>query len=194
MDDFYRPGHRSLQDQFDSRRLADRLEEVALASSLTDDNRTIIEAAPFFWLATADTDGWPDVSYKGGRPGFVKVLDDQRLAFPSYDGNGMFRSLGNIIDNPKIGLLFCDFDRPWRIRVRGTATLVDNPSALAEWEGAELAVEVAIDAVFPNCSRYLHSITIDEHSANAPAPNHVPPEAEWKSREIFEGYLPGSDG
>ncbi len=192
MDDFYRPGHRSLQDQFDSRRLADRLGEVTLSPTLSDDNRKIIEEAPFFWLATADADGWPDVSYKGGQPGFVKVLDEGRLAFPSYDGNGMFRSLGNILDNPKVGLLFCDFDRPWRIRIKGRARVVDDPSELAEWEGAELAVEISIETAFPNCSRYLHTITVDEHSANAPAPGHEPPEAEWKSWEMFEGYLPGT--
>lgn len=190
MDDFYRPGHRALQDQFDSRRLADRLEEVTLSPTLSERDSDVIAGAPFFWLATADADGWPDVSYKGGHPGFVKVLDEKRLAFPSYDGNGMFRSLGNIVDNPRIGLLFCDFNLPWRVRVKGRATVVDDPAILADWEGAELAVEVQIETVFPNCDRYLHTVTINEISPNAPAPGHSPPEAKWKSYEKFDGYLP----
>lgn len=190
MDDFYRPGHRSLQDRFDSRRLADRLGEVALSSTIQDRDRELMEAAPFLWLATADADGWPDVSYKGGRPGFVRVLDETRVAFPSYDGNGMYRSLGNIVDNPRVGLLFCDFDKPWRVRVKGMARLIDDDEALAMWPGAELAVEVTAETVFPNCSRYLHKISVEEISPNAPAEGHQPPEAEWKSREMFRGYLP----
>ncbi|MFT7599070.1 MAG: putative pyridoxine 5'-phosphate oxidase superfamily flavin-nucleotide-binding protein [Acidimicrobiales bacterium] len=192
MDDFYRPGHRQLQDQFDSRRLADRVAEVALSPVISDRERAIIEAAPFFWLATADADGWPDVSYKGGRPGFIKVLADDRLGFPSYDGNGMYRSLGNIVDNERVGLLFCDFDLPWRVRVKGTARVVDDPEFVGQWPGAELAVEVQIVTAFPNCSRYLHKLTVEEISANAPDHGYEPPEAEWKSMEKFQGYLPNA--
>jgi predicted pyridoxine 5'-phosphate oxidase superfamily flavin-nucleotide-binding protein len=190
MDAFYQPGHRSLQDQFDSRRLADRLSEKTLSSTLDDRAHSIVETAPFFWLATADTEGWPDVSYKGGRPGFVRILDKGRLAFPSYDGNGMYRSLGNIIDNPKVGMLFCDFEDAWRIRVRGTARVVDDASFVEQWAGAELAVEVTIDTVFPNCNRYIHKMSVDEISPHAPADGYEPPDAEWKSMEIFEKVLP----
>lgn len=191
MDDFYRPGHRSLQDQFDSRRLADRLGEITVMPAFSDRDRGLVEKAPFLWLATSDADGWPDVSYKGGRPGFVKILDDTHLAFPSYDGNGMFRSLGNILDNSKVGLLFCDFDLPWRIRVKGTAEVVDDPASVADWPGAELAVRVTVNAVFPNCSRYLHKISVEEMSPNAPAEGYQPPDAEWKSMERIKDYLPG---
>ncbi len=189
--DFYRPGHRELQDRFDSRRLADRLAEVTLASTFSERDRRIIAAAPFVWLSTADADGWPDVSYKGGRPGFVQVLDDSRLAFPSYDGNGMYRSLGNIIDNPRVGLLFCDFDKPWRIRVKGLARLVDDPQFLRQWPGAELAVEVTAQTVFPNCGRYLHR-SGDEPSVFVPDEGHEPPQPEWKTMEAFADHLPRS--
>src|SRR5688500_198971 len=115
---FYTEAHRHLQERFDSRRLADRLSEITVSDRLGDRARTMIESAPFFFLATADTDGWPDVSYKGGRPGFVRVLDERRIAFPSYDGNGMYRSLGNITDNPKVGLLFIDLEQPFRMRLK----------------------------------------------------------------------------
>jgi predicted pyridoxine 5'-phosphate oxidase superfamily flavin-nucleotide-binding protein len=150
----------------------------------------MIEAAPFFFLATADDDGWPDVSYKGGRPGFVRVLDDRRIAFPSYDGNGMYRSLGNIEDNPRVGLLFVDLDQPFRMRLKGRAALVDDPAMVASWPGAEAAVEVAVEAVFPNCSRYLHRLELHEISQYVPDEGHRPPEPEWKAMDLFAPYLP----
>ena len=110
----YHAGNRELQDRFDSRRIADRLEQVTLHDQFTDGDRALVERCAMFFLATADAQGQPDVSYKGGLPGFVRVVDAQTLAFPDYDGNGMFKSLGNILVNPKVGLLFVDFEQPHR--------------------------------------------------------------------------------
>ena len=129
------------------------------------------------------------MSYKGGHAGFVTVLDDTHLAFPSYDGNGMYRSLGNIIDNPRVGLLFCDFDKPWRIRVKGLARVVDDPQLLVRWPGAELAVEITVETVFPNCGRYVHRSGA-EPSVYVPAEGHEPPSPEWKAMEAFVDHLP----
>lgn len=188
--DFYQPGHRALQDRFDSRRLADRLTEVTVSDAFSDHHRSVIANAPFFFLATADADGWPDVSYKGGVRGFVRVLDDTTLAFPSYDGNGMYRSMGNIADNPKVGLLFVDFERSRRIRVKGTATLADDAATLADWPGAELVVKVTLDKAFVNCPRYVHKMTVETLSEYAPCEGHTPPEPEWKERPDFKPYMP----
>src|SRR2546421_29416 len=118
----YHEGNRALQDRFDSRRIADRLEQVTLHDWFTDDNRDFVTRCAMFFLATADAQGQPDVSYKGGVPGFVRLVDDRTLAFPDYDGNGMFKSLGNILANPRVGLLFVDFEEPNRMRVSGTAS------------------------------------------------------------------------
>jgi predicted pyridoxine 5'-phosphate oxidase superfamily flavin-nucleotide-binding protein len=190
---FYTAGHRALQDRFDTRRLADRLVEVTVSDHFTDAYRKMVSRAPFFWLATADADGWPDVSYKGGRPGFVRVLDDDRtVAFPSYDGNGMYRSMGNIVSNPKVGLLLIDFDRPKRLRVKGTAALHQDVELLAAWPGAELVVIVAVEKVFFNCPRYVHRMAVQELSEFAPGDAHDPPEPEWKSLPDFQPYLPGT--
>lgn len=106
----YHEGNRELQDRFDSRRIADRLEDVTLHDYFTDDDCAFVEDSSMFFLATADAEGQPDVSYKGGMPGFVRVIDAETLAFPNYDGNGMFKSLGNILVNPKVGLLFIDHE------------------------------------------------------------------------------------
>ena len=187
----YNDGSRELQDRFDSRRIADRLEQVTVHDELWDGDVSLIESCAMFFLATADRDGWPEVSYKGGRPGFVRCLDRRTLAFPSYDGNGMFRSLGNALVNDRVGLLFVDFEHPGRLRVQGRASVADDDPLLPSWEGAQLVVRVAVERAFPNCPRYIHRMTLEELSVYAPAPDNEPPEPEWKRMDLFKGYLPG---
>jgi len=186
----YHDGSRRLQDRFDSRRLADRLETVTVHAAFTADDRAFIQRCAMFFLATADADGSPDCSYKGGRPGFVRVLDDRTLAFPSYDGNGMYRSLGNILVNPRVGLLFVDFERPGRVRVNGTAELRTDDPLIAEFPGAELIVRVRADRIFPNCPRYVHRMQMIEESVYAPCAGHTPPVPGWKTMEAFRDVLP----
>jgi len=190
-DGMYHEGSRELQDRFDSRRIADRLESVTHHATFTEDDRRFIERCSMFFLATADAQGWPDCSYKGGEPGFVRVLDDHTLAFPSYDGNGMFRSLGNVLVNPKLGLLFIDFEHPNRMRVNGTASLADDADLLASFEGAQLVVTVHAQHIFPNCPRYIHRMALVEHSEYGPRAGRVPPTPEWKQMDVFRDYLPG---
>lgn len=186
----YPPGARALQADFETTALADRLEERTVSDALEDWHVTTIERATFFFLATVDVDGWPDVSYKGGAPGFVAVIDAHTLAFPSYDGNGMFRSLGNIADTGKVSLLFVDFDRPKRIRVHGEARLHHDPEWLQRFEGADAVVEVTIGRAFFNCPRYLHNLRDGELSANAPRPGHTVEPPEWKSLPEWQEVLP----
>lgn len=188
----YHPGSRELQDRFDSRRLADRLEQVTVHDTIDDGDRATVAAARFFFLATADADGWPDVSYKGGEPGFVRVVDERTLAFPSYDGNGQFRSLGNILVNPRVGLLFIDFEHPGRMRVNGTASLHDDAETTAAFEGAQLVVRVEVERIFPNCPRYIHRMQLVEPSPYSPRPGHEPPVPEWKKMPVFRDVLPGT--
>ncbi len=187
----YHDGHRKLQDRFGSRRIADRLEEVTVHEELSDGDVAFVERSPMFFLATADTDGWPDVSYKGGRPGFVRCLDRRTIAFPSYDGNGMFRSLGNVVVNERVSLLFVDFEHPDRLRIQGTASISDSDDPLlAAWDGAQAVVRVTVVQAFPNCPRYIHRMKLEELSVYAPAPGHVPPDPEWKAMGVFRDYLP----
>jgi len=186
----YHEGSRSLQDRFASRRIADRLEQVVVHDVFTADDKDFVERSAMFFLSTSDADGWPDCSYKGGLPGFVRIIDPTTLVFPSYDGNGMFRSLGNIVVNPKVGMLFIDFQRPNRLRVKGSATLHDDDELLESFEGAQLIVRVRAHAVFPNCPRYIHRMELVETSDYAPRPGHVPPVPDWKNAEVFRDYLP----
>jgi predicted pyridoxine 5'-phosphate oxidase superfamily flavin-nucleotide-binding protein len=186
----YHAGSRQLQDQFDSKRIADRLEQVTAHTSFDDSDREFINNSPMFFLATANQEGWPDCSYKGGMPGFVRVIDKNTLAFPDYDGNGMFRSLGNVLVNSHVGLLFVNFEKPDRLRVNGTATLHTDDPLLSEFEGAQVIVRVHAERIFPNCPRYIHTMHIVKYSVYAPAPNNVPPEPDWKQEEEFCDALP----
>jgi predicted pyridoxine 5'-phosphate oxidase superfamily flavin-nucleotide-binding protein len=186
----YHSGSRQLQDHFDSRRIADRLEQVTAHTTFNDHDRRFINASPMFFLATANQEGWPDCSYKGGIPGFVRVIDEHTLAFPDYDGNGMFRSLGNILVNPRVGLLFLNFERPSRLRVNGIATLHTDDPLLSEFEGAQLIVRVHAERNFPNCPRYIHTMQMIKYSVYAPAPDYIPPEPDWKQQAEFCDALP----
>lgn len=188
--DPYHEGSRRLQDQFDSRRIADRLEQVTAHVTITDDDRAFIERCAMFFLATADVEGQPDCSYKGGLPGFVRVVDERTLAFPDYDGNGMFRSLGNILVNPRVGLLFIDFEHPDRMRINGAASVHDDDELLSQYPGAQLVVRVQVERIFPNCPRYIHKMQLVAHSVYAPQPGHTPPVPEWKEMEAFRDALP----
>jgi predicted pyridoxine 5'-phosphate oxidase superfamily flavin-nucleotide-binding protein len=189
----YHEGMRSLQDQFDTRRLADRLDEKLGRISFTEEDRQFIESRRMFFLATADADGQPDCSYKGGEPGFVRVTGADELAFPSYDGNGMFRSLGNVTVNPAVALLFIDFEHPNRLRVNGRATIAEDDPLRASFEGAQLVVRVRATRIFPNCPRYIHRMSLVESSPYVPRAGQVPPIPKWKRFEAFCDVLPRGD-
>ena len=188
--EMYHDGARKLQDRFDSRRIADRLRDVTVHDRFTEEDRRFIERCSMFFLATADAQGRPDCSYKGGMPGFVRIRDERTLAFPDYDGNGMFRSLGNILVNPHVGLLFVDFEQADRMRINGVASVHDDPALLADYPGAQLVVNVVAARIFPNCPRYIHKMQVVEHSVYAPRPDHRPPEPGWKTSETFRDALP----
>jgi predicted pyridoxine 5'-phosphate oxidase superfamily flavin-nucleotide-binding protein len=187
---FYNEGSRTLQERFDSRRLADRLEQATLRRAFTDEDRAFIARAPMFFLATADADGRPDCSYKGGLPGFVRVVDDATLVFPSYDGNGQFRSLGNVLVNPHVGMLFIDFEATKRIRVNGIASIDQDDPLRPAYPGADMVVRVQAHEIFPNCPRYIHKLQMSELSAYAPRPDYEPPVPAWKQMDAFRDYLP----
>lgn len=187
MSDMYHEGNRELQDEFESRRIADRLEEQLTRTALSDDDKAFIEGSIYFFLASADADGRPDCSFKGGPPGFVRVIGPSEIAWPDYDGNGMFKSLGNITVNPNVGLLFIALhEKPQRLRINGTATVSRDDPLLAETVGAQLMVRVQTHAIFPNCPRYIPSLSLAEPSAYIPQPGSEPVEPAWKQFDSFK--------
>jgi predicted pyridoxine 5'-phosphate oxidase superfamily flavin-nucleotide-binding protein len=189
----YHAGMRTLQDRFDTRRLADRLDEKLARTTFTSEDRQFIGSRSLFFLATADANGQPDCSYKGGDPGFVRVTADDELVFPSYDGNGMFRSLGNVLVNDAVSLLFIDFERPNRLRVIGRASVVEDDPLRDSMPGAQLIVRVKAERIFPNCPRYIHRLAMTEPSPYVPREGQVPPIPKWKRFEMFCDVLPRDD-
>lgn len=191
--DTYHSGMRRLQDRFDTRRLADRLDEKLGRHEFAAEDRAFIESVSMFFFATVDDGGRPDCSYKGGAPGFLRVTDVDELAFPSYDGNGMFRSLGNILVNPEVALLLIDFSSPRRLRINGRAHLQFDDPLLESFAGAQVVVRVRASLIFPNCPRYIHRMQPLEASPYVPRPGYTPPVPAWKTFSMFSDVLPNDD-
>lgn len=189
----YHPESRALQIQFDSLRLADRVAEVHVRQLLTDADREFIGRQRMVFMATADTERQPECSYKGGDPGFVQVLDQNTLVLPSYNGNGMFLSAGNLRANPQVGLLFIDFEQPQRLRVNGTAAVLADDPLLLRYPGAELLLRIAVRHVFGNCPRYVPTMRFVAESAHTPRAGTVAPIPQWKTRPIWHEVLPADD-
>ena len=189
----YHTGSRSLQDRFDTRRLADRINEKFLSSPIIDaGDRAFIERMDMFFLATADAHGQPQCSYKGGDPGFVRVLDERTVAFPNYDGNGMYLSMGNVLANPHVGMLFVDFVsvRPSRLRLNGTASINEHDELNDQYPTAQFIVRVRAAEVFPNCPRYIHRMAIVERSRFVPRSGRDTPVPDWKRSDWACDVLP----
>jgi uncharacterized protein len=192
----YHDGSRRLQERFDTRRLADRLDERFVQRAVIGaDDRAFIERMDMFFLATADAEGRPQCSYKGGDPGFVRVLDEHTLAFPNYDGNGMYLSMGNLLVNPHVGMLFIDFTaaQPSRLRVNGVATVAEHDELVTTWPGAQFVVRVAAAQVFPNCPRYIHRMELVERSRFVPREQGPAPVPGWKRTDWACDVLPAHD-
>jgi uncharacterized protein len=186
----YHAGSRELQDRFGTRALADRLVEVNHRTAFNDADRAFIESRDMFFLATADEHGHPQCSYKGGDPGFVRVVGERQLAIPNYDGNGMYLSWGNAGVNPHVGLLFIDFRAQRRMRVNGTASINPDDALLHAYPEAQFVVRVTATEIFPNCPRYIHKLELVERSKFVPRPGAETPEPAWKSSDWARDVLP----
>ena len=189
----YGDHHRALQDQFETRKLADRVEEAVVQTEVSTGNKAFIESRDMFFLSTIDHQGRPTVSYKGGDPGSVKVVDEKTVVFPSYDGNGMFFSMGNIAGNSEVGLLFVDFETPNRLRLQGTASVSADDALIAEYKEAELIVRVNVSEIWTNCPRYVHRYQKVDPSRYVPRAACETPLAEWKRIDMLQDVLPSED-
>jgi predicted pyridoxine 5'-phosphate oxidase superfamily flavin-nucleotide-binding protein len=193
MSTFYSEASRRLQDAFETRRLADRLETTIVRTAATDEDRAFIESRDFFLLATVDDDGWPTCSYKGGAPGLVRLLDERTLAFPCYDGNGMYLSMGNASATGKLAMLFIDLEEPKRLRLAGRASIDLRDPLVASWHEAQFVVRVEIEKLWPNCPRYIHRYRRIEASKFVPATGCETPVPAWKTFEFVRDALPARD-
>ena len=189
----YNAASRRLQDRFDTRRLADRIEERIVHDRIDDGDRDFIEARDMFFIATTDEEGNPQCSYKGGEPGFVRVLDDKTIAFPLYDGNGMYLTAGNLVATKQVGLLFIDFEGRKRMRLNGVASVDDADPLLPDYPEAQLIVRVRATEVFPNCPRYIHEYELVKRSRFVPKAECETPVPQWKRSDWAHDVLPEHD-
>ncbi len=190
---FYTESQRQAQEQFETRPLADAVEAAIVDDELGDKHIPFIESRDFFFLSTVNGRGEPTVSYKGGDVGTVRVIDTTTLAFPIYDGNGMFLSVGNISETAKIGMLFIDFETPNRVRVQATASLHDDDELLADYPGAIAIVRAHVDRVFLNCARYIHRHERVERSHYVPDADGSQPFPAWKRIDGLQDSLHPKD-
>jgi predicted pyridoxine 5'-phosphate oxidase superfamily flavin-nucleotide-binding protein len=192
MPDTYHDGHRLLQDRFDTRRLADRIDEKLVDDVIDAEDKAFIESLDMFFLATADDQGRPNCSYKGGEPGFVRVIDEHTVAFPNYDGNGMYMSAGNVLVNPDVGMLFIDFQRGRRLRLNGVASINDRDELMDHYPEAQFIVRVRAREVLPNCPRYIHKYRLVERSRYVPKVSCPTPVPDWKRSGWARDVLPAN--
>jgi predicted pyridoxine 5'-phosphate oxidase superfamily flavin-nucleotide-binding protein len=190
MNEIYHNGNRNLQDEFDSRKLADRLNERIVHDEITDEDSEFIINRDMFFISTIDEAGMPTVSHKGGDIGFVRVIDKKTIAFPGYDGNGMFLTAGNINTNNQVGLLFIDFESPQRLRLHGTAIVTVDDSLISEYVDAQFIIRVTVNNIFVNCPRYIHRYKKIESSEYVPKQDYAPPIPEWKKIDELKDVLP----
>jgi predicted pyridoxine 5'-phosphate oxidase superfamily flavin-nucleotide-binding protein len=193
MSALYEDSHRQLQQQFDTQRLAERIEERLFRRALTNDDRAFIEGLDLFFLATVNGRGEPSCSYKGGDPGFVRVLNPTTLVFPCYDGNGMYLSMGNVAATRQVGMLFIDLCAPKRLRVNGTARIEPAEFAKPAYAEAQFVVVVDVREVFPNCPRYIHKFQRIEPSKFVPHEGVPTPVPGWKKMDWACDVLPKDD-
>ena len=193
MSELFGESQRLLQRQFDTERLADRIEERLFREHVTADDQTFIERMDMFFLASADAAGHPNCSYKGGDPGFVRVLDPHTIVFPNYDGNGMYISMGNAMENAHVGLLFIDFENQKRLRLNGIASIESAASVEPPYPEAQFIVKVSVRQVFPNCPRYIHKMQLVERSKFVPHTAVSTPVPGWKRMEWACDVLPAGD-
>jgi hypothetical protein len=193
MSRLYEEAHRSLQDEFGSRELADRVEDFVCVTEFSEDAKKFIEQQDFFFLSSVDEKGRPTVSYKGGGVGFVRIIDSKTLVFPIFNGNGMYFSAGNIQKNSEVGLLFISFEKPHRNRVQGTAELKKSNDYIKLYPGSEFVVKVTLSEMWQNCPRYIHKYKKIATSKNVPDSQGNFPLAAWKRIDGVQDVISPTD-
>lgn len=197
--EMYADGSRKLQDKYKARKVADLIQQATAVTSFDDDQfgyRDFISQATYFFLATSSGTN-TDSSFKGGPKGFVRITGPNTLVFPDYDGNRMYKSLGNIVDNPNIGMLFMKFEnedgqRYLRVRINGHATVHDDHPLLGEFPGAKRIVEVETKFIYLNCPRYIPEMQLVDQSAHIPEEGKEQPIPGWKNKPGIKEALIGS--
>lgn len=193
MTSLYSAEHRALQEEFGTTKMAELLDSKWVQDAIGEKEKAFIQSRDMFFLSTVDPQGNPTVSYKGGPTGFVKVIDSNTLVFPGFDGNGMFYSMGNVVGQGRVGLLFIDFETPHRVRVQGTARLDRDSPLMADYPEAQYLVRVEVAKAWLNCPRYIHKYKKVDQSRYVPVATRPTPLAAWKRTALVQDALSAAD-
>jgi len=172
-------GEHEFQENWNTRPRANAFYRNQVLGYLNSLMQAFVSKQEMMFVGTADKHGEADTSFRAGLPGFVRVLDEKTLAYPEYRGNGVMSSLGNISENPHVGLLFLDFtEAKIGLHVNGRARIVANDEFLrdaaasepvredkppATGRGAELWVVVTVVEAYIHCSKHIPRLQkIDE--------------------------------
>ena len=160
----FTPAVKAVQSAKGSRNNYSRMElGGSWESTVTPALKAFIRDLDMFYLGTANSEGQPYIQYRGGSPGFLKVLDEKTLAFADFGGNRQYITVGNLSENPKAFLFLMDYAHSRRIKLWGTARVVENDATLLEqlrdssYPGnVERAILFEIEAWDVNCPQHIH--------------------------------------
>jgi uncharacterized protein len=163
-------GERYLQEQLGTTKKASSFYENQMLNYLNSNMTEFISNQEMVFIATADSSGNCDSSFRAGKKGFIRVIDEKTLLYPEYKGNGVMASLGNLIENPHIGLMFIDFfEHSIGLHVNGKASIIENEqffsmkiiekirNDLEEKEGKrpERWVIINVEEAYIHCSKHI---------------------------------------
>jgi hypothetical protein len=155
-DPYFHDGELKAQEKWDTSRIWDKeRRERLLWNQIPESLFERLEGAPFFFLATSNSKGECDCSFKGGGPGLIRIIDSRHFAFPDFKGNGAFMSIGNFMQNPHVGCLFIDFSSGERLRINGKASIHDAGEIKDLFPNHPRVILVEIDQVVPNCAAHI---------------------------------------
>ena len=165
-------GEHEMQERLGTRQRASRFYNRQMLDRLNGDMRTFIGRQRMLFIGTADAHGECDCGIRVGDPGFVQVLDDRTLLFPDYRGNGVFASMGNILENGHAGLLFVDFEHSTiGLHVNGSASIVDNAEVVASYPMSERLRAATQQRGGKQAARW---IRVDVEEAYIQCSKHIP--------------------
>jgi len=155
---------KAIQHQKGSRKNYTRIEQSGgWQTTVTSDLTEFLADLDMFYLGTANAAGQPYIQYRGGPPGFLKVIDDRTLAFADFGGNRQYISVGNLSENPKAFLFLMDYANSRRVKVWGTATVVEGDTELLARlsdptypSRVERAIVFTVEAWDMNCPHHIH--------------------------------------
>ncbi|WP_165075530.1 pyridoxamine 5'-phosphate oxidase family protein [Paludisphaera rhizosphaerae] len=196
----FTPAVKAIQERKGSRRGYARMEQnKGWETTISEGLEGFLAGLDMFYLGTASADGQPYIQYRGGPPGFLKVLDEKTLAFADFGGNRQYITLGNLAENPRAFIFLMDYVERRRVKVWGTARVVEDDQALLDrlrdpsYSGVvERAIVFTVEAWDVNCPQHIHQRFLMREVQ--PVVERLQDRIRELERQLAEREAPGPDG